>query len=751
MLRESLAESYQSKRAVPGVRARGAGRGVVVELRILGPLSLRGRRGAAREQIAIQPKRLALLAYLALAPRTGLVRRDALLALLWPERDARHARNALSQAMHGLRRDLGPDVVRIQGNEEVGLSPARFWCDAAAFRQALERGDLSTAVRLYEGDFLEAFHVSGAPAFERWLDVERAQLRRAAFRSALRLADREELAHRPVHASRWLRRAVDIAPTEETALRRLVTTLDALGNRAGALLAYEETAARLRGEYELEPSAETRELVALVRVRHAADTRGPVGPRLQAVPARDGAAVRSVAVLPMRDLDPEPDGAYFGVGLTETLTTELGKVAALRVLSARSMLHYARSQQPLAEIGAELGVDALVHGSVRRADGSVRIAARLIRVTPEEQLWSATYERPLQDLGGVIGEVARAIIDELAVGVSAEERSRLKDPRPVDPAAYRAFLRGRYLSAMLPQTREAVASFERAIAIDAAYAPAYAGIAICVANLAVFAHMPPAEAAAKLETCARRAIELDDALSDPHVALGTGRLIFARDWPGAERAFRRAVALNPSSAYARAYLAIYLSTMGWTEAGVAEAARAAELDPLDPWTGFVHGFALYRARRYDASLERLWALLELYPHHALAHLFVAENELKRGRLAQAVSSCRAALALLPQDQLLVGIGACVLALAGKRRQARRLVRGLEARAGHEYINPAFVAAAYAGLGERDTAFAYWERMYTEGAPSAFLLRTDPLFDCVRSDARLQDLLRRLAFPEVPAD
>ncbi len=574
-----LPESYEEQRSRSAAREPAP-----LQVVLFGPGRLWRSDGVVR-QVVVQPKAFAVLARLALTPGNGLVRRDALLALLWPEVDTVKGRNALSQALHRLRRHLGPGAIVSRGREEVGLSE-RVWCDVRRFREALAGDELPAALALVRGSLLEAFHVSSASAFEHWLDVQRHDVREAAFGAALTLAERQEAAGRAAEASRWLRRAVDICPEDDTTLQRLIRSLRRIGDTAGAIRAYDAAAAKLWVDFESEPSRSTRALAEELRRTH----------------------------------------------------------------------------------------------------------------------------------------------------------------RAPDPGARQAFLRGRHMSGVPGQAEAALSSFGRAIARDPDYPEAHAGVAECLATLALLGHLSREQAADRLEAAARRAMELGPEQSDPHVAQGVGRLVFSRDWDGAERAFRRAVELDPLSARAHAHLAFFLSTMGWLEEGVVQASRAVELDPLDPLASFLHGFALYRARRYEASLEELLALVELEPHHSLARMFVAENDLRLGRTDAAIQAARSAATLMPEDPLLTGICASILGFAGEHREARALLERLGQLAGRRYVNPHFVAAAHAGLGELDQAFRIWDSMVDDGAPGAFLLRTDPLFDPVRSDPRFASLMERLRFP-----
>src|SRR5437899_1993796 len=237
----------------------------LVEFRMLGGLNLLGVGGHELKSVLAQPKRVALLAYLAAATPKRLHRRDSLVALFWPELDQEHARAALRQALHGLRHALGEGVLVSRGDEDIGLDHEQIRCDVVEFERAAEAGRLADALDLYRGDLLEGFFIRGAPAFEQWLEDERVRLKVLALGSATLLAERGGLAE----SAQWGRRALRIAPLDEPTLRRLMQTLDRLGDRAGALEAYDAFAHRLTTELEAEPAPETRALVGAVRARVA--------------------------------------------------------------------------------------------------------------------------------------------------------------------------------------------------------------------------------------------------------------------------------------------------------------------------------------------------------------------------------------------------------------------------------------------------------------------------------------------------
>jgi len=239
----------------------------MIELRMLGRLSLTAADGREVRALLGQPRRLALLAYLAAASPQGFHRRDTLLALFWPELDQEHARAALRQALHVVRDALGADAVASRGDEEIGLDVAHVSCDVAAFERALRDGQMEEALELYRGALLEGFFISDAPEFERWLETDRARLHQAAAGAARALAERFQSGADLTGAVRWTRRSIELAPSDEGLVRRLMALLDRQGNRAGALEAYDALARRVGAEYDTEPAAETRALLAAVRAR----------------------------------------------------------------------------------------------------------------------------------------------------------------------------------------------------------------------------------------------------------------------------------------------------------------------------------------------------------------------------------------------------------------------------------------------------------------------------------------------------
>ncbi len=237
----------------------------VIRLEVLGALDVLAADGRRLLSVSAQPKRVALLTYLAIEGGTRFTRRDRLVGVFWPETEQERARHALRQALYVLKQGLGGDVLETRGDDEIRVASDQLWCDATAFEQAIAASRPREALDWYQGELLPGFYLEGGREFEHWLDTERTRLRRLASDAAWSVVEEEETVRNPVGAAHWARRAVELAPWDETSLCRLIDLLDRLGDRAGALHAYEQFSKRLASEYEAEPAPETQALARRVR------------------------------------------------------------------------------------------------------------------------------------------------------------------------------------------------------------------------------------------------------------------------------------------------------------------------------------------------------------------------------------------------------------------------------------------------------------------------------------------------------
>jgi serine/threonine protein kinase/TolB-like protein/tetratricopeptide (TPR) repeat protein len=456
--------------------------------------------------------------------------------------------------------------------------------------------------------------------------------------------------------------------------------------------------------------------------------------------------IDAVAVLPFANVGGDPGAEWLSDGLTESLINSLSPVAGLKVMSRNSVFRYkGRDVEPY-KAGRELGVPAVLAGRVaQRGDGGLVISVELIDTRDNTQMWGEQYTRPTSDVLVVQEEIARDI--------AARLRSRLRGgggdgPKrhTSDNEAYQDYLRGRYFwnKRSAEGFRRAVAYFNRAIERDPSYALAYAGLADTYALMSDYSIVPPREAMPKARAAALRAIELDEALSEAHTSLAFVRMAFDWKWEEAESDFRRAIELNPNYATAHQWYASYLVQVGRSGEALAEIRRAQELDPLSAIISANAGLYLYYARDYDAAAEQLRKTLEVDEGFGVAHLYLGYAYLQQaGRTGEAVAELQKAAEYMGEDPETLSALGHAYAVAGRRADAEAVLSQLRALRERGYVSPYFVAVVYAGLGERDHAFAALEESFRDRHPGMILLKSDPRFDPLRKDARLSGLIRRI--------
>ncbi len=403
-------------------------------------------------------------------------------------------------------------------------------------------------------------------------------------------------------------------------------------------------------------------------------------------------------------------------------------------------MQYKGVRRPLPEISRELKVDALVEGSVLRVGEQVRITVQLMKPNPEEQLWTQSYERDLRDILALQREVARAIAREIKIALRPEEEIRLAGARAINPGAYEAYLKGRHQKDTQKGTKLAIAYFQQALEKDPNYAPAYAGLAQAYIFGWHRGLLPRNEAITRAEAAVEKALEIDPTLGEAHTSLALIRDWHDRDWSGAERAFKRAIELNPNNANAQHRYSYYLIALGRHKESLAMRKRLVELDPLSPGRKEGLGFAYTFARQYDQAIDQYRKALELDPNSA--HPGLGRAYLQKGMHEDAIAAFQKAVDLGGWTKHDLGYA---YAVAGKREEAvKTLEELLEQGKG---VQPTGVAQLYGALGEKDQAFAWLEKAYEEHDGWLAMLKVDPHFDSLRDDPRFQSLLRRMNFPE----
>jgi TolB-like protein/DNA-binding SARP family transcriptional activator len=763
----------------------------VFTLKLLGGANLDGPDGPLTGRVA-QRRRLALLALLAMNRRQGLAR-EKLAAMLWPDSDGDRARHLLSDSVYVINRALGGEPITAVG-DELRLRGDRLSCDARGFEDAVERGHLADAVRLYAGPFMDGFFVEGTEEFERWMSAERERLQELHARALEHLAiernDRGDLRG----AIECWRRLTTGDPFNSRLACGFAAALDRGGDRAGALQHLQDHTSTLQKELGIAPPVEVATLVRALRTPRAPGEAGPPenqtatrpatpanhesAPAAQAQPARQrwrplpilGAAaavvlamvvartywpsaptptaaltatsLQSVAVLPFADLSPARDHEYFSDGIAEELSTRLARVPGLKVAARTSAFAFKNTDTDVQTIGRALNVDALVEGSVREADGQVRVAVRLVGARDGYQIWAETWTRSGRDVLALQDEIATGVVRALRPGVIAP--ASYSTSRTVDRQAYDLYLQGRYL--WHQRTGDSLARaaelFERAVALAPAYAEAHSGLADAYAVLGFYDHLPPRDAFPRAKAAAQRALAIDDRLAQAHASLGYVALYYDWRWPEAERSLTRAIELNPNYSVGHQWLANYLVARGRFDDAVAAMRRAQETDPLSLIASAALGWIHYYRRDFDAAVQQCRRTIELNAGFEQAWLWGGQALEAAGRYEEALPMLERAAAIGKRSAVTLTALSRAHALAGDLAAARRI--GDELRRERANYVPAYeMAKLYLALGQRAEALTMLQRAFEQRSHSLVFLAVDPQLDPLRSDAEFRDLLGRV--------
>ncbi len=457
--------------------------------------------------------------------------------------------------------------------------------------------------------------------------------------------------------------------------------------------------------------------------------------------------IESLAVLPLANLSGDPQQEYFADGMTEELISDLAKISALRVTSRTSVMRYKSSSKSLPEIAKELGVDAIVEGSVMRSGSQVKITAQLIDAPRDKHLWADSFQRDLKDVLALQGEVARTIAGEIGVRLTEHERLRLADKKTVNPEAYEAYLKGQYhlFRRTAADAQKSLEYFQQAVQRQPNYALAYASIAQAYETAAGSAQgaLSPREAFPSAKAAALRAVELDPTLGEPYASLAWSSFVFDRDWKTAESQFQRALKLNANLSIAHENYAIFLVRMGRFDEAVREMKRAQELDPASLGVNTMMGIALSLARRDDEAIPWFRHVLDMDPNFLRAHFGLGLSLIHKKRYDEAISELQKAVELSGGGAAQLGALGYAYAVANRRAEALEIVEKLRARSKEHYVPPAMVAVVFSGLGENDQAMAWLEKAIEEHDPWLTGLKVDPMFDPLRSDPRFLDLVHRV--------
>jgi TolB-like protein/DNA-binding winged helix-turn-helix (wHTH) protein len=453
-------------------------------------------------------------------------------------------------------------------------------------------------------------------------------------------------------------------------------------------------------------------------------------------------SVQAVVVLPLEDLSGSSSQEYFADGVTDQLITDLGQVSALRVISRTSVMQYKHARRPLPQIARELNADVIVEGTIVRSGNRVRITAQLIEARTDRHLWAHTYDTEIGDVLASQKELAEVIADEVRSKITSGRHARSKSVRSLAPAAQDAYLRGHYLlvKGRISDLPGAISFFEQSVASEP-NAPAYAGLAAAHVALGHMMYLSPQQTFPAAKTAALKALELDENLEEAHNALGNVKLLYDWDFAGAEKEFKLALELNPSSVRAYNSYADFLSATGHFNEAILRAHQGLEMDPLSLSATTSLAWQLYRARRYDEAILQAKKVADIDPSFFPAHVCLGLAYQQQRNFPAAIQELKSASGFC-RDQCFGLIGQ-VSAMAGDRPGALEAMRQLQRR---DYASPWLVATIYAQLNDKEEAFEWLQKAYDGREHDLVFANSWPLFDNLRSDPRYDQLLRRIGLP-----
>jgi TolB-like protein/DNA-binding winged helix-turn-helix (wHTH) protein/Flp pilus assembly protein TadD len=465
--------------------------------------------------------------------------------------------------------------------------------------------------------------------------------------------------------------------------------------------------------------------------------------RIQSPPA-----IRSLAVLPLENLSGDAAQDYFVDGMTDALIIRLAKISALRVISRTSAMTYKNTRKPLSEIARELSVDAVVEGSVSRSEERVRVAAELIDARTERHIWAESYDEDIRNTLVLQSKLSSAIADQILIAVNPQEKLTLATSRTIDPDAYEAYVKGRYLwnKRTGESLRAAIMSFKRAIVIDPAYAEAYSGLAdaYAVAGDWKYGVMSPREAFPLATAASAKALELDNSLGEAHASLAFVLDLYGWNWDAAETEFKQAIKFNPGYATAHQWYSWHLFMLGRNDEAMRELQRAQDLDPLSLIINADIADALCAAHRYDEAIAQSEKILKLDENFATGHYELGQALAQKHMYDAAIAELQKAIALSGHSGAYDSNLGYAYALSGRRDEAIRMINDLDSRRAQNQSVDADIALIYMGLGDADEAMSRLDKAYEARFKASILLR--PIFDPLRSDPRFQTLLRRMGLP-----
>jgi DNA-binding winged helix-turn-helix (wHTH) protein/TolB-like protein/Flp pilus assembly protein TadD len=458
--------------------------------------------------------------------------------------------------------------------------------------------------------------------------------------------------------------------------------------------------------------------------------------------------IKSLAVLPFKPLAASDRDEALEIGMAESLIARLNNITDVIVRPLSAVRNYTALEQDAVAAGRELGVDAVLDGSIQRSGERIRMIVRVVRVEDGTPLWTSPFDEKFTNIFSVQDSISEQVVEAFSLKLTGEERASLTKHSTQNSEAYRLYLWGRYFWDQSTEEglTKGIEYFQQALAKDPKYALAYTGLADSYILLGSYGSIPMADSYRKAMEAAAHALRIDERLGEAHVSMGSILADHYWEWAQAERHYKRAIELIPNDQAAHAWYSQFLARVGRFEEAIREAKLALEFAPTSRAGNHAVAFAFYFARRYAEAIEQAEKTLELDPDFPVAHAIIGMAYIRTGMHERAISKLQRARELFDSPDFL-GLVGYAHAMAGKNNEARSVLEELHELSKKRHVASFPVAMIYVGLGEKKLAFGWLERAFKERAWELGSLKVDPIFDSVRADPQFADLLRQVGLSQ----
>ncbi len=456
----------------------------------------------------------------------------------------------------------------------------------------------------------------------------------------------------------------------------------------------------------------------------------------------------SIAVLPFENVGGDSESEYLSDGITEDVIYKLSQMPGLRVIARNTVFRYKGNNPDPLEAGRQLNVQAVLTGRVIRDEEVLTIQVDLIRVHDGSQIWGQKYKKRLSEMHTLWREFSSDLIYRLRVNLSASQQEKIAKRSTENTEAYLLYLKGRYCwNKRTPDgLKKGIEYFREAIENDPTYALAYSGLADCYCLLSEYGVLPPGDTFPRARGAAKQALQIDDELAEAHASLGAALHSYDWNWPAARQEYDRAIELNPNYATVHHWYALYFVTIREFEKAKFEMQKALDLEPLSPVINTGLAWPYYFEGKYDPAEEKLQKSMELTPDFFLAHWGLGLVNEQKKKFPEAISAFQRAVTLSGEGPVMLAALGHAYAVSGQTGEATKIIEELQEKSKQRYVSPYFLAAIYAGLGDKDRALALLQEACAQHSDWLIYLGVDPRFYVLRSDPRFTELLQRVGIP-----